>query len=126
MSHSLLLKIVLSTGPSLATGEGALESLDAGVNPLMPLEMAAGGEPSLTCLADVRLGFAFSRPSRPVLALGRCAGLLDDVVRLDVAKRGLRRRRWERVASELSCLRVRRRQVTAVCGRGVGGHGLTR
>jgi hypothetical protein len=125
MRNSLLLKIVLSTGPSLTTGEGALESLDAGVNPLVPLEMATRGESSLTCLADVRLGLALSRPRRPVLALCRGASLLDDVFRLDVAKRGLRRRRWKRVASELSCLRVRRRQVTAVCGRGVGGHCLT-
>ena len=66
---SLLLQIVLPARPCLTARVGAFEGLDTGVNPLVPLQMAAGRERPRADLTNVRFGLAFGRSRRPILPL---------------------------------------------------------
>jgi hypothetical protein len=71
----VLLEVVLTAGTRLAPWVRALESLDASVDALVALEVAASGETTLADGANMRLGLALGRPSRAVLALcGRGRG----------------------------------------------------
>lgn len=71
----LLLQVVLSARPRFTTWIRTFERLYTSVYPLMPLQVATGGETSGTYLTDVRFRLALRRSCCSIFSFTALAGL---------------------------------------------------